>query len=175
MDQRDVLRFLPEVFRGTIWPKSPLEGVIESMVTLLDPVDRRMSALDQYFDPFRAPTAMLPYLASWVDLGWLAVLERADGDGIPPDRLRRLIALAPFFAKHRGTAIGLETMLRTATGHQGITVADGVTDPSIRRPFHLVVRIPAEARSQSRLVERIVRSEKPIHLTHAVEVAGEPG
>ena len=135
---------------------------------MLDPVDRRLAQLERYFDPFGAPTAMLPYLATWVDLGWLVVRERADGEGIPPDRLRRLIAMAPFFAKRRGTPAGLETMLQVATGVPAIKVRDAMGDPAVTRPFHLVVQVPRTEASSRRLVELIVRYEKPVHLTHEV-------
>ena len=168
MDQGHVLRFLPDVIRRTIWPRSPLEALCEAMVAMLDPVDRRLAQLERYFDPFGAPTAMLPYLATWVDLGWLVVQERADGDGIPPDRLRRLIAMAPFFAKRRGTPAGLEIMLQVATGVPAIKVRDATGAPAVTRPFHLVVQVPRTEASSRRLVELIVRYEKPVHLTHEV-------
>jgi phage tail-like protein len=144
------------------------------MVTLLDPVDRRLSHLDHYFDPFRAPTTMLPYLATWVDLGWLAMRESAEGEGIPADRLRRLIAMAPFFAKRRGTAEGLETMLKVATGVTDLRVLDSAIDPTVTRPFHLVVRLPKDEKTSRRLVELIVRFEKPAHLTHETVWADAP-
>lgn len=174
MDQSHVVRFLPDVIGRSVGSATPLEALCEAMVTLLDPVDRRLSQLDSYFDPFRAPTAMLPYLAAWVDLGWLVVRERSDGEGIPADRLRRLIAMAPFFAKRRGTASGLEAMLAVATGVPGIRVLDSMADPAVTLPFHLLVQLPRVAESSRRLVELIVRFEKPTHLTHEIASVDTP-
>jgi phage tail-like protein len=174
MDQSHVVRFLPDIIRRTLSSRSPLEALVEAMVWTLDPVDLRLSGLDRYFDPFRAPTAMLPYLATWVDLGWLAVRDSAEGEGIPPDRFRRLIAMAPFFAKRRGTRDGLETMLRVATGVPTIRVVDSAGDASVTAPFHLVVQLPQSAASHRRLAELIVRYEKPAHLTHEIALVDQP-
>jgi phage tail-like protein len=174
MDQSHVVRFLPDIIRRTISAGSPIEALVDAMVWTLDPVDLRLSGLDRYFDPFRAPTTMLPYLATWVDLGWLAVRDSAEGNGIPPDRFRRLIAMAPFFAKRRGTTDGLETMLRVATGVPTIRVLDSPGDTSVKAPFHLLVQLPRSAASSRRLVELIVRYEKPAHLTHEIALLDEP-
>lgn len=174
MEQSHVLRFLPDIIRRTIEPRSPLEALIEAIVSLLNPVDMRLSHLDRYFDPFQTPTSMLPYLATWVDLGWLAVREVGQGEGIPPERFRRLIAMAPFFAKRRGTTAGLETMLRVAIGVSSIRVLDSMGDLRITRPFHLVVQLPRAAASSRPLVELIVRYEKPAHLTHELALVNEP-
>ncbi len=163
MERDQVLRFLPDVIRRTVVPGTPALGLTDAMVSLLDPVDRRLLVLDAYFDPFRAPTALLPFLAGWVDLGWLPLRERADGDGLPLERLRRLVALAPLFAKRRGTATGLETLLRVALDAPAIRVVDRPD-----RPFHLVVELPSVASADRRLAELIVRVEKPIHLTHEI-------
>lgn len=174
MEQSHVLRFLPDIIRRTIYPSSPLEALIEAMVSLLNPVDLRLIHLDRYFDPFQTPTSMLPYLATWVDLGWLGVREAGEGEGVSPERFRRLIAMAPFFAKHRGTTAGLETMLRVALGVSSIRVLDSMGDPRVTRPFHLVVQLPRSAASSTPLVELIVRFEKPAHLTHEIALVDEP-
>jgi phage tail-like protein len=174
MDQRHVLRYLPDIIGRTLSPGSPFEALAEAMVSLLDPVDRRLGHLDHYFNPFHAPTAMLPYLATWVDLGWLALQESSEGDGIPPERFRPLLAMAPFFAKRRGTAVGLEAMLRVATGVPSIRVQDSLRDPRVTQPFHLLVTLPSAAASARPLVELIVRYEKPAHLTHETVLLDEP-
>jgi phage tail-like protein len=169
VNQADVLRFLPDVIRRTSEPGSPLDGIVAAMAHLLDPVDARMNQLDRYFDPFRTPTSMLPYLATWVGLGWLPVREHREGEGIAPERLRRLIALAPTIAQRRGTARSLEAMLSAALGLEDVEVADATSDPSIQKPFHIVVRLPVVAQADRRLIELIVRFEKPAHVTHELE------
>ena len=174
MEQSHVLRFLPDIVRRTMSPRGPLEALIEAMVSLLNPVDLRLIHLDRYFDPFQTPTSMLPYLATWVDMGWLPLREGSEGEGVTPERFRRLIAMAPFFAKRRGTTAGLETMLRVALGVASIRVLDSMGDPRITRPFHLVVQLPRAAVASRPLVELIVRFEKPAHLTHEIVLVDEP-
>jgi phage tail-like protein len=166
VDRRQVVRFLPDIIGRTMTEGSPLHALAEAMVALLDPVDRRLLRLDHYFDPFRAPSAMLPYLATWVDLDWLGDVGPAGGEGIPPERLRRLIAVAHRLARRRGTPVALETVLRVATGVESVRVKEASRDATVTKPFHLVIELPRSAQTQRRLVEAIVRAEKPIHLTH---------
>ena len=165
MEAREIARLLPEVFRTTMDPGSPLYAVVGAMVALLDPVDRRLDGLDHYFDPFRAPTAMLPYLAHWVDLGWIPIAEAGGGEGVPPEQLRALIAAAPTLARSRGTRAGLEHMLRAVTRVPAIRVREA--DPQTRA-FHLVVEVPRSEAGRVRLVDTVTRAERPAHLTHEI-------
>jgi len=161
---RDVVRILPEVIQRTHTRGAPLAALAETMASLLDPADQRLKRLADYFDPYRAPDPMVPYLASWVDLGWLPVREEATGDGLSIERLRVLVAEAPRLAASRGTAAGLRRFLEIALNESVVEVRDG--DPA--RPFHLVIELPKSARAQRRLADLIVRHEKPVHLTHEV-------
>lgn len=163
METREIARLLPEIIRGTATDRSPLAGLIAAMAGLLDPVDRRLGILERYFDPFRAPTAMLPYLAHWVDLGWIPVAEGGGGEGVAADDLRALIAMAPALARGRGTKTGLEQALRAVTKIATIRVREA---DSRERPFHLYVEIPRSRADAIRLVETVVRAERPAHLTH---------
>lgn len=167
MQAAELLRLFPEVIQRTHGERTPLAAVLSTMVQLLDPADRRLKQLDAYFDPYRAPDAMIPYLAAWVDLGWLPVRSEAGGEGLSIERLRALIAEAPTLAAKRGTQAGLQHVLALALDTPEIQVRD--TDPE--RPFHVVVELPAGAEAQRRLAELIVRYEKPVHLTHEVKIA----
>jgi phage tail-like protein len=167
MQAAELLRLFPEVIQRTHGTRTPLAAVLHTMATLLDPADRRLKQLDAYFDPYRAPDAMVPYLAAWVDLGWLPVRTELGGEGLSIERLRALIAAAPGLAAKRGTQAGLQRFLAIALDTPKIRVRD--TDP--KQPFHVVVELPAGAEAERRMAELIVRYEKPVHLTHEVRIA----
>lgn len=167
MQAAELLRLLPEVIQRTHGDRTPLAGVLKAMASLLDPADRRLKQLDAYFDPYRASDAMIPYLAAWVDLGWLPVRSETSSEGLTIERLRALIAEAPGLAAKRGTQTGLQRFLAIALGTPEIRVRD--TEPE--HPFHVVVELPAGAEAQRRLAELIVRYEKPVHLTHEIRIA----
>ncbi|HEU5217590.1 MAG TPA: phage tail protein [Gemmatimonadales bacterium] len=166
MQARDIVRLLPEILGSSHAEGTPLAALTEAMTDLMTPADRRVRALDSWFDPYRAPDAMVPYLASWVDLGWLPVRAEAGGEGLPMDRLRALVAEAPQLAATRGTGAGLRRFLEVALSESEI----GVVDDDPARPFHLRVALPKRAEPQLRLAELIVRFEKPVHLTHEVAI-----
>lgn len=163
----DLLRLFPEVIGRTHGANTPLAAVLDTMAALLDPADRRLKQLDAYFDPYRAPDQMIPYLAAWVDLGWLPLRTEVGGEGLSTERLRALVAEAPRLAAKRGTRTGLQRFLAIALDAPDIRVMD--TDPA--RPFHILVELPGSAAAERRLAELIVRYEKPAHLTHEVRVA----
>lgn len=162
----EVARLLPEIVGRTYGAGTPLGAVFEAMVTLLDPADRRLKQLDAWFDPYRAPDAMVPYLAAWVDLAWLPVRAESGGEGLTTERLRALIAHAPGLAATRGTGAGLQRFLAIALDHPDVHVADADSG----HPFHIVVELPKAVEAERRLADLIVRFEKPIHLTHEVRV-----
>jgi phage tail-like protein len=166
MQAAELLRLFPEVIQRTHGARTPLAAVLQTMATLLDPADRRLKQLDAYFDPYRAPDAMVPYLAAWVDLGWLPVRAETGGEGLSTERLRALIAAAPELAAKRGTQAGLQRFLTLALDLPAVRVRDRDLD----RPFHLVVELPAGAEAEQRLADIIVRNEKPVHLTHEVRI-----
>ena len=162
----EVARLLPEILARTHGAGTPLAAVFETMVSLLDPADRRLKQLDAWFDPYRAPDAMVPYLAAWVDLGWLPVRAETGGEGLTTERLRALVATAPQLAATRGTAAGLQRFLAIALDQPAVRVVE-----ASGRPFHVVVELPKSAEAERRLADLIVRFEKPAHLTHEVRVA----
>lgn len=167
MQAADLLRLFPEVIGRTYGTNTPLAAVLETMATLLDPADRRLKQLDTYFDPYRAPDEMVPYLAAWVDLGWLPIRTDVGGEGLSTERLRALVAEAPHLAATRGTRTGLQRFLAIALNTPHIRVVD--TDPA--NPFHVLIELPKAAEAERRLADLIVRYEKPVHLTHEVRVA----
>jgi phage tail-like protein len=175
MQTAEILPLLPDVLRQGAGEETPLGALLAAMSALHERDERILAQLDAYFDPWRAPDAFLPYLASWVDLGWVPIRGDPAGVGVAAPQLRRLIAAAPRLAQLRGTVEGLTLLLRTATAEAGIVVVDsGAPGGDVSIPFHLEVRIPAEAAAARPLVESLVRDDKPAHVTCAVVVTGAP-
>jgi hypothetical protein len=82
-------------------------------------------------------------------------------------RLRELIAAAAYLSKWRGTARGLLHFLETAVGQEGFEIDEAVPGPDGRpRPFHLMIKAPADAERYRALLERIVEMEKPAYVTY---------
>ena len=104
----------------------------------------------------------MPFLAHWVDLArWLD-----DGGGFAPGSggcvrwsRRRRCCRGP-----GARPTGLRQALEWATGVGGVRIEE--SSPS--RPFHVVVTVPLAAEPQRELIERIVRQEKPAHVTAEV-------
>jgi phage tail-like protein len=99
-----VLRFLPAIYR-----EDELMGrLLMLFESFWRPIERQIDELPYYFDPELAPSELLPWLASWIDL----TLD----EQWPEDRRRRLLGSAiPLFRK-RGTCQGLAQYLEIYTG-----------------------------------------------------------
>lgn len=170
MARTSLLACLPEVFSSACTPGSPLDALVAAADDMQRPVTDVLDDLAAWFDPFRAPPAMVGYLASWVDLGWLTLPdpEAASRSSLPLGSapLRDLIAESADLAARRGTASGLVRFLELATRTSGFVVEDA-------GGFHVRVTVPAEAQAQRATVERIVASIKPAHVTAEIAVASD--
>jgi hypothetical protein len=81
--------------------------------------------------------------------------------------LRELIANAPLLSKWRGTSYGLQLFLEVATGMRGFEINETVRGTNgLPRPFHIRVLALPEAEVYRVLIERIIRLEKPAHVTY---------
>jgi phage tail-like protein len=178
MKRSEIEQMLPGVFQRTALEGTPLIALLEVMEALQAPDEVALDQLDAFFDPYRAPDAFVPFLASWVDLDRLLieVPEEFEETAPPPlpsgiGRLRELVAAATFLAQWRGTAKGLLRFLETATGVQGFVIEEQVlgSDGQLK-PFHLRVRVPQEAVPYQIMIERIVESEKPAYVTYELQV-----
>ena len=157
---------LPNNFRRTLAPGSPLAALLDVMEDLHAPSEEVLAGEDAYFDSRRTPDRFVPYLAGWVDLAALLEEGRAHG-GPPPEfpsgsgRLRELISLASYFSRWRGTLAGVRRFLEVATGETGFAIDENPGG----RAFHLAVRAPRSSEGYRALIERIVELEKPAHVT----------
>jgi phage tail-like protein len=159
-----LLDTVPEVVREAAQPGSPLAALAAVAEDLHAPVHDVLDRLDDVVDPFRAPAALVPFLAGWVDLAWLTAGDARARPvlGIPTDRLRDLVAAAADLATRRGTPAGLARFLHLATGVAGFLVED------VPGAFHVRVLVPAAAADRLDLVERLVGALKPAHVTSQV-------
>ncbi|MGC9347463.1 MAG: phage tail protein [Anaerolineae bacterium] len=182
MKRNEIEQLLPEVFRRTVQPGNPLFALLEVMESLHEPSEEVLEQLDLFFDPYRTPDNFVPYLARWVDLHrFLAELPEPERGGesgaagfVPfaggLGRLRELIATAAYLSKWRGTATGLLRFLETAVGQRGFEIDEAPSGPDGRaRPFHMLIRAPAETERYRVLIERIIEMEKPAYVTYDLE------
>lgn len=156
---------LPEVFTSACLPGSPLAALVAAADGMLQPASTVLDSLDARVDPFRAPPAMVAYLAGWVDLAWLTLPDQAGASrsslplGSAP--LRDLVSTSAELAASRGTVDGLVRFLELATRVIGFSVEEAGL-------FHVRVLVPEEARGQAEAIARIVAMTKPGHVTAEV-------
>lgn len=179
MNQASIERLLPEVFRRTLTPDSPLEAVVVAMASLLTPAEQALETLPDNLSTYLAREDFVILLAHFVDLDRFlpeeVYFDRSGKNVGPPiasgvGRLRELIRAAPHLAKWRGTARGLRLFLETATGIVGFAIEETPRDSSgVARPFHIRIAAPASAVAYRDLVKRIVEQEKPAYVTYEIE------
>jgi phage tail-like protein len=164
--EHGLLDILPEVVQVAAVPGSPLAALGAAATDLHAPVTDVLDRIDGVVDPYRAPDALVPFLAGWVDLGWLTAADAEVGPrpvlGIESHRLRDLIADSADLSARRGTPAGLARFLRLATGVDGFLVQD------VPGAFHVRVLVPAAAAERIDLVRRLVEALKPAHVTSQV-------
>jgi phage tail-like protein len=166
MKLNEIEQLLPSVFQRSAGQGSPLYALLAAMETLHAPVEEILQRVFTYFSAYQTRDEFVPYLASWVDLAWLA----ADDGRVLPfpgglGHLRGLIDGAADNAHWLGTARGLRVFLETATG-AGMIVEDA--QPGT---FHLIVRAPAAAQEYEQTIRRIIETEKPAYATYEVVFA----
>lgn len=175
MKPTEIERLLPGIFQRTATPGAPLSGLLDVMAQLHQPSETVLEQFDAVLDPYRAPSAFVPFIASWLDLERFLTqrpekLDSTTAEGLfatGSGRLRELIAAAAFLSKWRGTAKGLNRFLETATGIQGFAVEEQ-GDGQIR-PFHIRIQAPEAALIYRPLIERIIELEKPAYVTYELD------
>ena len=167
MHREEIEQLLPGVFQRSARPGSALVALLDGMAAFHQPIEDVLQRLDAFFDPRRTPDRFVPFLAAWLDLGRVLPVTT----GLSP--LRELVAEAAAIAQTKGTARGLVRFLETAVGVAGFVIHEEVLDTAGRpRPFHVRIVAPAAAVPHRALVERIIESEKPAHVTYDLEFAG---
>ena len=184
MKREEIVRLLPEVFQRTNLPGTPMAALLDAMAVLIDPIEKKLDELDATFNPHRTPDRFVAVLARWVDVDRICEgvaghdLAGESGPSFPAGlgRLRELCAAAAVLARTRGTPGGFIRYLETATGCRGFVLEEGVTGEDRRpRPFHFRLLAPASAREHRRLLEKLIRLEKPAHATFELELVNQTG
>jgi phage tail-like protein len=176
MNRADIERYLPGVYQQTLEnERGPLAALLSAMEALHEPVEDTIASFDATFNPYRTPDRFVSYLAGWLDLDYL-LIEGPDGSHVLPSgvtRLRELIATGAELMRWRGTRRGLLAFLETATGLTGFAIEDQVTNEAgAVRPFHIRVDIPVEAEPHRAMIDAIVRTERPAHITYELSALG---
>ncbi len=180
MEAAAIARLLPEIYRETLLPGSPLDAALSVIEGFITPPERIISGLDAWFDPRRTPDDFLVLIANWIALSPYvgeADFDASGGRGplsIDPGNLRELVDRGAAFARQRGTAKTLIQMLEIATGVPGFAIQDNPPGEDGRaQPFAFRVVAPAGARSMGAIISRIVEREKPAFATAEIVFAGE--
>jgi phage tail-like protein len=160
------LRDLPAIFHGAeaagagdggAGPNDFLGRMLLIFEALWEPLEQRQDHIALYYDPRTAPAAMLPWLASWLDL--------ALDPRWPEERRRRLLREAMELYRWRGTPYGLARVLEVAAGVSA-RVTDDPAEPWVVR---VAVTLPPGGAARRDEVEALVRAHKPAHVGYVLE------
>jgi hypothetical protein len=183
MRHSEIQRLLPEIFRRTIVPGTPLSALLEVMELLHERASRAIGRWDELLDPLLTDDDWVPFLGRWLDQERFFEAGRATDhcdSGVTQSnrlgRLRELAGAGAQIAQWRGTARGLLLVLETVTGLPGqFMIDEQVRGPgSDVLPFHICVRAPASVLSDRCLLDRIIQQEKPAYVTYTLEFNGLP-
>ncbi len=168
------LNYLPAIYSNDEF----MGRFLRIFESVLDPVDRQIDGLENYFDPELAPALFLPWLASW--------LEVTIDDRWPRERQVALIRAAPDLHRWRGTRRGLREHLRLYLGVEpeieetagglrlspstqlGFRTTLGESGP--RHHFSLTLRVPDPAAIDYTAVCALVEAQKPAHCTYTLSI-----
>ena len=149
-----------------------------------EPIEDRIDHIYDYFDPRLAPSDLLPWLATWVDL----VLD----EQWPDEKRRQLLsAMVPLY-RQRGTRHGLQKYLEIYTGQQAriaehrahnftlgqitrLGPSAALGKHNISYTFDVFLQLPPAENEGNRLerrrkIEAIIESEKPAHTAYTLNI-----
>jgi phage tail-like protein len=134
------------------------------MELMHEPAEEALAHLSDKFDPHKAPTEFLPFLAYCLQLDWL--LEYFEDK----EELRILLANAADLIYWRGTVQGLDFFLETATHNMGgFEIKENEALDGQIRPFHLLIEAHASLYHRQQLIEKIIQWEKPAYMTYELK------
>lgn len=175
MKHHEMKQLLPEVFKRTDHPGSPLYTMLEILETLTEPIEDKIKDLPLYFNPYTTPEKFLTFLAGWVDLDryfipfyYQSIAKPEYLQMINSSQLRELIVAATHLSKIRGTALGLQSFLEIATGIMGFEIGKERSAKGEPLPFHIKITAPGVAKIYHPLIERIIEQEKPAYVTYTL-------
>ncbi|GAA0916622.1 phage tail protein I [Nonomuraea longicatena] len=141
---------------------------------VLAPVLSTLDCLDSYLDPALTPSDMLPWLASWVAIGF--------GEQMTEAQRRALVAEAVSLHRMRGTQEALSKLVRTLTGVEGQVTESGGVGWSTRPGGYLpgtaeasvTVHLPDETDVDQTWLEAVLQLGVPAHVTVTVTMLNRP-
>lgn len=132
-----------------------------------DTVLHQIDVLDRAFDPTVAPDAMVRQMARWIGVEWI-------DSSIDDETQRRIVLGYAQLLCWRGTARGLEGLLRLVSASDDVVVQDSggvfAEGEAPRRPPHVSLAMPASSWANPDDVVTIVRSELPAGVTFDLRV-----
>ncbi len=167
------LKYLPAIYGEDDFTGRFL-SIFESILT---PIERTIDQGHFYLDPMMAPEALLPWLASWVNL----VLD----DQWSIERRRQLIGAAVKLYRMRGTRKGLSEYLEIYTGahpeivenHGGIVLGPAtqlgfntVLGEGMDHCFTVIIELDPSSGVNVQKVREIIEAEKPTHVAYHLEI-----
>lgn len=152
---------------GVYWSNEFLGRFLLIFESILDPIDRQVADLHQYFDPDTSPRDILDWLASWWNL--------FPDDSLSNERRRALVESAHEFYSWRGTARGLSLLIRTTLGVEPTivepTLADVTQDPDrFAWRFTVRIRISAAEPASDDVIRHLVQLGSPAGTAATVEI-----
>lgn len=156
-----------------IMQEDPLAmALTEALDDVLAPAIASLDCLHAYVDPQLAPIDFVEWLAGWVGIEL--------NENWPPERQRAAVAAAVGLHRTRGTVAGLRDYLSLATGgiveitDSGATTWSDEPDaalPGESTPYvHVRVTLPPGSAIQPAVIDELVNTAKPVHVTHRVTV-----
>ena len=162
MNAKQIEQFLPEFWRETALPGTPVAALLDVMAGMLAPVERQISGISMTLDPMRAAEEMLPFLARMLGMDTLTPSANGPDGQLHPSNLRVVLNEAAPLLDQRGTPAALLRALALAVG-EGFSVDEC---PDAEASFHIAIHCPSGTETHRGLIEAAVRLMKPAHVTH---------
>lgn len=169
------LRYLPSLYRDD----ETMGRFLMLFESFWRPIEQQIDHIDDALDPRMTPSALLPWLASWVDM-------KLDPNW-DEDKQRRLLRACVALYRRRGTYNGLKEFLEIYTGvvpniiehrasnmrlrsnailGQGIAIGRNNVPNGLTIQLRLPGLPEAEATLRRQIIESIIEAEKPAHATY---------
>lgn len=167
------LKYLPAIYSEDEF----IGRFLNIFENILTPIGQTIDQGHLYLDPMVAPEALLPWLASWVNL----VLD----EQWPIERRRQLIGAAVELYQLRGTPRGLSRYLEIYIGtrptivehHGGIRLGaaselgyNTVLGEGMDHCFTVIIELESSSSTNVKKVRDIIEAEKPTHAAYRLEI-----
>jgi phage tail-like protein len=125
---------------------------------LWEPLEQRQSYMPLCFDPHTCPVAMLPWLASWLDMP----IDRL----WPESRQRTILAEAIDLLRWRGTRFGLSRMIALSTG----LTPEILDEPGQSFVMRVRLTVPPSHQVDQQVLDLLIQNHKPAHVGYILEM-----